>query len=101
MSVKPNAKPDEYKYVFNDKFHFDLYKDEDWDKEHVHATASELLQSKVEWVNWLKDLDEKLVEKKLGENNIENKETYLNWINEANKVKKEEIAQSEEWFYMI
>jgi uncharacterized protein with ParB-like and HNH nuclease domain len=86
MSVKPNAKPDEYKYVFNDKFHFDLYKDEDWDKEHVHATASESLQSKVEWVNWLKDLDENLVKERLGEN----KETYLNWIKEAKKVKSED-----------
>lgn len=86
MSVKPNAKPDEYKYVFNDKFHFDLYKDGDWDKEHVHATASESLQSKVEWVNWLKDLDENLVKERLGEN----KETYLNWIKEAKKVKSED-----------
>ncbi len=90
MSVNPNPKPNEYKYVFNDKFHFDLYKDEDWDKEHVHATASESLQSKIEWVNWLKDLDEKLVEEKLGENNIENKETYLNWIKEAKNVKSED-----------
>ena len=86
MSVKPNAKPDEYKYVFNDKFHFDLYKDQEWDKEHVHATASESLQSKVEWVNWLKDLDENLFKEKLGEN----KETYLHWIKEAKKVKSED-----------
>ena len=86
MSVKPNPKPNEYKYVFNDKFHFDLYKDEEWDKEHVHATASESLQSKVEWVNWLKDLDENLFKEKLGEN----KETYLHWIKEAKKVKSED-----------
>ena len=86
MSVIPNPKPNEYKYVFNDKFHFDLYKDEDWDKEHIHATASESLQSKVEWVNWLKDLDENLVKEKLGEN----KETYLHWIKEAKKVKSED-----------
>ena len=96
MSVKPNPKPNEYKYVFNDKFHFDLYKDEEWDKEHVHATASESLQSKVEWVNWLKDLDEKLVEEKLGENKNENKETYLNWIKEAKNVKNEDYADIEE-----
>ena len=86
MSVKPNPKPNEYKYVFNDKFHFDLYKDQEWDKEHVHATASESLQSKVEWVNWLKDLDENLFKEKLGEN----KETYLHWIKEAKKVKSED-----------
>ena len=92
MSVIPNPKPNEYKYVFNDKFHFDLYKDEDWDKEHVHATASESLQSKVEWVNWLKDLDEKLVEEKLCENKNEKRETYLNWIKEAKKVKSEDYA---------
>lgn len=96
MSVIPYPKPNEYKYVFNDKFHFDLYKDEDWDKEHVHATASESLQSKVEWVNWLKDLDEKLVEEKLGENKNENKETYLNWIKEAKNVKNEDYADIEE-----
>lgn len=90
MSVIPYPKPNEYKYVFNDKFHFDLYKDEDWDKEHVHATASDSLQSKVEWVNWLKDLDEKLVEERLCENQNEYKETYLNWIKEAKKVKSED-----------
>lgn len=86
MSIIPNPKPNEYKYVFNDKFHFDLYKDEDWDKEHVHATASESLKSKVEWVNWLKDLDEKLVEKKL---NV-HKDEYLSWIKEAKKVESED-----------
>ena len=90
MSVIPNPKPNESNYVFNDKFHFDLYKDEDWDKEHVHATASKSLQSKVEWVNWLKDLDEKLVEKKLGENKNEKKETYLGRIKEAKNVKCED-----------
>lgn len=72
-----------YKYTFNDKFHFDLYKDEDWDKEHVHATASESLQSKVEWVKWLKDLEEKLVEEKL----VDNKDEYLKWIRNAKNVK--------------
>ncbi|MBP3466773.1 MAG: DUF262 domain-containing protein [Paludibacteraceae bacterium] len=95
MSVIPNPKPNEYKYVFNDKFHFDLYKDEGWDKEHVHATASESLQSKVEWVKWLKDLDEKLVEKKLVEkknklieaNLVDNKDEYLKWIRNAKEVK--------------
>ena len=90
MSVIPDSKPNEYKYVFNDKFHFYLYKNEDWDKEHVHATASQSLQSRIEWVNWLKDLDEKLVEEKLHENKNENKETYLNWIKEAKNVKSED-----------
>lgn len=90
MSVIPNPKPNECKYVFNDKFHFDLYKDEDWDKEHVHATASKSLQRKVEWVNWLKDLDEKLVEKKLDENKNEKKETYIGRIKEAKNVKCED-----------
>lgn len=78
----------DYKYTFNDKFHFDLYKDEDWDKEHVHATASESLQSKVEWVKWLKDLDEKLIEEKL----VENKDEYLSWIREANKVEESDYS---------
>lgn len=96
MSIISNPKPNEYKYVFNDKFHFDLYKDEEWDKEHVHATASESLQSKVEWINWLKDLDEKLVKDKLTENNVENKETYLDWITKAKNVKNEDYADIKE-----
>ncbi len=96
MSVIPIAKPNEYKYVFNDKFHFDLYKDEDWDKEHVHATASKSLQSKIEWVNWLKDLDKKLVEEKLEENNVENKDIYLDWIDKAKKVKNEDYVDIKE-----
>ena len=96
MFVIPNPKHNEYKYVFNDKFHFDLYKDEDWDKEHVHATASESLKSKVEWVNWLKDLDEKLVEEKLCENKNKDKETYLNWIKKAKEVTNEDYADIKE-----
>lgn len=92
MSVIPNPKPNEYKYVFNDKFHFDLYKDEDWDKEHVHATASESLKSKVEWINWLKDLDENIVEAKLSATKNENKGKYLNWIKDAKIVKNEDYA---------
>lgn len=96
MSVIPNPKPNEYEYVFNDKFHFELYKYENWDKEHVHATASESLQSKVEWVNWLKDLDEKLVEEKLDENKNENKEAFLKWIKEAKNVNSEDYADIKE-----
>lgn len=83
----------EYKYIFNDKFHFDLYKDENWDKEHVHATASESLKSKVEWVNWLKDLDKDLVEKKLVENRMADRtEGYLDWIKKAKNVKDNDYA---------
>lgn len=96
MSVIPDPKPNEYKFVFNDKFHFDLYKDEDWDKEHVHATASESLKSKVEWVKWLSDLEEKLVDKKLREKNVDKKEIFLYWINEAKNVKAEEYADIKE-----
>ena len=94
MSVLPNPNTNEYKYVFNDKFHFDLYKRENWDKEHVHATASESLQSKVEWVNWLKDLDEKLVEKELGSS--EKKEEYLGWIKKSKEVKNEDYSSIKE-----
>lgn len=82
----------DYKYIFNDKFHFDLYKAENWDKEHVHATASESLQSKVEWVKWLRDLDIKLVEEKLADH----KEEYLKWIKEAKKVKDNEYIDIKE-----
>ena len=90
MSVLPNPNTNEYKYVFNDKFHFDLYKRENWEKEHVHATASEPQQSKVEWVNWLKDLDEKLVEKELGSS--EKKEEYLGWIKKSKEVNNEDYS---------
>lgn len=82
----------DYKYTFNDKFHFDLYKDENWDKEHVHATASESLQSKVEWVKWLKDLDEKLVKLKL----VDHKDEYLKWIREAQKVEETDYLDIKE-----
>lgn len=89
MSILPNPRSNEYKYVFNDKFHFDLYKNkkESWDKEHVHATASQVLQSKIEWVNWLKDLNEedlneKEVSEKLGKHKVE----YLDWIKKARKI---------------
>ncbi|MBR5674290.1 MAG: DUF262 domain-containing protein [Muribaculaceae bacterium] len=81
----------DYKYFFNDKFHFDLYKDECWDKEHVHATASESLQSKVDWVNWLKDLDIKLVEERLSAS-VELKNEYLEWIRKAKLVKNEDYS---------
>ena len=51
------TRPDEY-FRFNDRFHFELYKAErnGWDKEHVHATASESLTSADEWVEWMIDV---------------------------------------------
>lgn len=79
-----------YKYFFNDKFHFDFFKEEDWDKEHVHATKSESLRSKVEWVNWLKDLDENLI--KLG--NPDKQTEYRDWIKKAKKIESEEDYKS-------
>lgn len=82
----------DYKYFFNDKFHFDLYKEECWDKEHVHATASESLQSKVDWVNWLKDLDIKLVEERLCASE-ELKNEDLEWIRKAKLVKNEDYPE--------
>ena len=85
MSVINSPKPNEYKYQFNDKFHFDLYRKEKWDKEHVHATASQSLTSKVEWVQWLKDLDYKLVEEKISTNT--HKQLYLEWMKKARDVK--------------
>ena len=85
MSVVNSPKPNEYKYQFNDKFHFDLYRKEQWDKEHVHATASQSLTSKVEWVKWLKDLDYDLVKEKLSKST--HKPKYLEWMKKASKVK--------------
>ncbi len=84
MSKLPNPKPNEYRYIFNDKFHFDLYKKDNWDKEHVHATASQSLQSKIEWINWMKAIDERLVTEKLGDE--PNKKEYIDWIQKANNV---------------
>lgn len=85
MSIVKTPRPNEYKYKFNDKFHFDLYRNEKWDKEHVHATASQSLTSKVEWVKWLKDLDYDLVKEKLNKN--EHKQEYLKWLDKADKIK--------------
>ena len=88
MSVKQHISQNEYKYTFNDKFHFDLYKKENWDKEHVHASASQALQKKEEWVQWLKDLDRKEIEEKLSnsENEIEIEVSeVLTFIDEAQK----------------
>ena len=89
MSVLPTPKHNEYKFFFNDKFPFDLYKKESWDKEHVHATASQSLQSKPEWINWLKDIDEKLVEDKMDSENSRKME-YIEWIQNAQKVTQED-----------
>lgn len=88
MSIKDKSTPTEYKYSFNDKFHFDLYKKENWDKEHVHATASQALQKKEEWIQWLKDLDKKEVEEKLKKNekayDIDEILAYIDAANEKN-----------------
>lgn len=43
-------------YSFNDKFHFDLYQEQKWDIEHIHACASEPLTAAHEWVQWMKDV---------------------------------------------
>ena len=82
----------DYKYFFNDKFHFNLFKEEDWDIEHVHATKSELLRSKVEWVNWLKDLDENLVKDNIRD--LDKQKNYLDWIKEAKKIESEDDYKS-------
>lgn len=86
MSIKESPTAGEYKYSFNDKFHFDLYKRENWDKEHVHASASQALQKKEEWIQWLKDLEKKEVEISLErvEEDI-NIAEILTYIDEAKK----------------
>jgi len=45
------------RYIFHDKFHFDYFNHNKWDKEHIHATASEMMTSKDEWIEWICDLD--------------------------------------------
>lgn len=47
---------DKILYSFNDRFHFDLYQEQKWDIEHVHACASEPLTATHEWVRWMKDI---------------------------------------------
>lgn len=42
----------EDRFRFNHKFRFDLYKAENYDKEHIHATHSDSLQSAIEWQQW-------------------------------------------------
>ena len=85
----------EYKYFFNEKFHFELYKKDNWDKEHVHATASQAMQSKVEWVNWMKDLDMELVNDKLDDDNGKKAE-YMEWLKKAGKIKQEDYKSIRE-----
>ena len=99
MSVTVNAEQNEYKYQFNDKFHFDLYKKENWDKEHVHATASQPPQKKSEWILWLrnlssdKEVNEKIIEltnNSNSDNNFLPKE-YKEWIEKAAKIEDIEL----------
>ena len=94
MSKLTSPQLNEYMFVFDDKFHFDLYKQENWDKEHIHATASQTLQSKVEWVNWLKGLDERQVKVKL--QNHSSFSEYYDWILKAQKVSSEEYESIKE-----
>ncbi|MCQ2204377.1 MAG: DUF262 domain-containing protein [Bacteroidales bacterium] len=74
-------------YAFNDKFHFDLYKKEDWDKEHIHATASESLKSKVEKILWMKglEIDSQMLEEKIDKEKIDKEklEKYMCYVREA------------------
>lgn len=74
-------------YTFNDKFHFDLYKKEDWDKEHIHATASESLKRKVEWILWMKglEIDSQMLEEKIDKEKIDKEklEKYMCYVREA------------------
>lgn len=82
-------------YVFNDKFHFELYKKEDWDIEHVHATNSKALQKKTEWVLFLKNIDIKLIEKNMPDNE-EKKKEIIEWINKAKEVNSEKLKAIKE-----
>ncbi len=99
MSVVESPSQNEYKYKFNDKFHFDLYKKENWDIEHVHATASQPPQKKSEWILWLRNLSsDKEVNKKIIEltNNSNSDNSYLpkeykEWIEKAAKIEDIEL----------
>ena len=43
----------EDRYRFNNRFRFDLLNQEGYDKEHVHATNSQRIQSALEWQQWV------------------------------------------------
>lgn len=49
----PDSSRIEDKYGFNHRFRFDLLKQEGYDKEHVHATNSQYIQSALEWQQWV------------------------------------------------
>lgn len=52
INPNPKSKKIEERYGFTSRFRFDLYRAEKYDKEHVHATNSEMIQSAIEWRQW-------------------------------------------------
>lgn len=58
--TEPTSHLYSHRYIFNDRFHFELYKSMHWDKEHIHATASETLTDWNEWIEWICDVREDL-----------------------------------------
>lgn len=86
------------KYIFNDRFHFDLFQSENWDVEHVHATASESLTKEDEWKDWMRMLDIEVVKECMREHEKSNQ--YLSKLREIQEMtednlKGEKINKSE------
>lgn len=82
-------------YSFNDKFHFDLFQSQRWDKEHIHASASEPLKSRKEWAMWMRDIRPEYDE--IAKNNVAAKSVLeeINsdyWFNCAGMLTEEQVA---------
>lgn len=82
-------------YFFNDRFHFDLFQEQKWDIEHLHACASEPLTAVHEWVRWMKDIYPDF-KKRYDESPIEarsklNELSVVEWLEKAMKVKEAEV----------
>lgn len=73
LNIKPNPISNrvEDKYGFTSRFRFDLYRAEKYDKEHVHATNSEMIQSALEWLQWCRNILKYSSKEKLKEISVE------------------------------
>lgn len=56
FTPEPGSDKVEDKYGFANRFCFELYRAEKYDKEHVHATNSEQIQSAIEWRQWCRTI---------------------------------------------
>lgn len=84
-----NSSRIEDKYGFNHRFRFDLLKQEGYDKEHVHATNSQRIQSALEWQQWVINILKYLPDNQL-------KQIPKEYLDIMEKVKNIKIIKKEE-----